>query len=996
MEYFEKSGIPVVRGRIAADEACVVDGMEGVFSGGDCVTGPSTAINAIAAGQVAAYNIDEYLGYHHKVMCDVKVPEAIPNKCIPTGRMEIELKDAFERRENFNEIEMPMTSEEAAREAKRCLRCDSSCRMCMVEISEGEAKPGNGADDFSSQGKLYAACRTKAKEGMAVRTETERIDGYRKEMLSLILSNHNADCMSCKNNGNCTLQNLCNRYLVKETKYKGSRGKIEKKLPILEDNPYISYEPGKCIHCQSCINACNRIAGNGSLQNGRSGVFHIVEAPFGSGWRESGCESCGSCAQSCPTGALSLKRRDLYRQWEVKKVLTTCPHCATGCQYYLVVKDGRIVDTEPFDGPSNHGRLCVKGRSASFDFVHSNDRLTAPLIKNKETGKFETATWDQAIKYAASKFMEIKKKYGGDSLAGFACSRSANEDVYMVQKMARTCFGTNNVDNCARVCHSATVAGLAKTLGSGAMTNPIYDITHDVDCIVLAGSNPEEAHPVIGMQIRQAVRSGTRLIVIDPRDIGLARYADIHLKLRPGTNVALFNGMINEIICSGLMDDEYVRKNAEGFEELKEMASGYSLERVSEICHLDKDMIREAAWMYATAKKAPVIYCLGVTEHSTGTQGVMSIANLAVLTGKIGKSGCGVNPLRGQNNVQGACDMGALPTDYPGYQKVDNDEVRKKFEKAWNVKLSPNPGLKATEVFPAAIEGKIRGLYICGEDPLVSDPDTEHIERALASLEFLAVQDLFMTKTAMRADVVFPAVSYAEKEVTFTNTERRLQRIRKAVSIPGDMRPDTDIIISLMNEMGYPQKQMTASEIMDEIASLTPSLGGISHARLDAGESLQWPCISKEHPGTPIMHVEKPARGRALLYPAAFKPPVELPDEEYPLVLMTGRILYHYNAAAMTFRSKGLVEISSEGFIEINKKDARKIGIENGEMIVVESRRGRLRTRARVGNKVSEGETWMPFHFPDSPTNVLTNAALDEFARIPEYKVCAVRIEKDE
>lgn len=855
-----------------------------------------------------------------------------------------------------------------------------SCRICMVEI-EGYKN-------------LFAACRTKVQEDMVITTESEKLTSYRKHMLELILSNHKVDCLNCARNGKCQLQELCNEYDIKDTEIKGSRRHIEDKLPRLDSNPYLSYDPSKCIHCMRCISMCNRAAVNGTLQTGRSGLFKTIEAPFGEDWKSTNCESCGNCATACPTGALTVKRKRKYRSWETKKVLTTCPHCATGCQFYLVVKDNMIVDVEPADGPSNHGLLCVKGRNGSFDFVHSPDRITTPLIKNKETGKFEPATWEEAISYTAKRLMEVKEKYGNESLAGFACSRSANEDIYMVQKMVRTCFGNNNTDNCARVCHSATVAGLAKTLGSGAMTNPIYDITHDVDTILLVGSNPEEAHPVVGMQIRQAVKNGTRLIVVDPRSIGLTKYADIHLKLRPGTNVAFANGMMHVIIKEGLVDEKYIEENAEGFEQLKELVKDFTPEKVGEICHIDPDKLVEAARMYAKADKAPIIYCLGVTEHSTGTEGVMSLSNLAVITGKIGRSGCGVNPLRGQNNVQGACDMGALPTDFPGYQKVENEEVRAKFEKAWGVSLNPKPGLKATEVFPAAIRGDIKGLYICGEDPIVTDPDTEHIKKALTSLDFFVIQELFMTKTAEYADVILPGTSYTEKEGTFTNTERRVQRIRTAVKLDGDMRLDTDIIIDLMNAMGYPQPHLTASQIMDEIASLTPSFAGISFERLDNGESLQWPCKDKTTCGTPIMHVGHPVRGKALLYPAQFKPSNELPDEEYPFILTTGRILYQYNAAAMTSRSAGLMEIAGEGFIEINFKDAERLGIENGEKINVESRRGKITATARVGRKVSQGETWMPFHFPDSPANVLTNAALDDFARIPEYKVCAVNISR--
>ncbi len=857
-----------------------------------------------------------------------------------------------------------------------------SCRLCMVEV-----------EGFTN---LLPACRTKAKDGMVITTESEKLLKYRKDMLKLILSNHNLDCMSCPANGTCELQNLCNQYDIKHADHKGTRHKIEQKMPVLDNNPYISYDPSKCIHCMRCISVCHNIACNGALKNSRSGVFHVVDAPFGENYKETGCETCGNCASVCPTGALTLKRENKYRDWEVKKVLTTCPHCATGCQYFLVVKDDTVVNVEPANGPSNHNRLCVKGRSGSFDFVHSKDRLTKPLIKDKATGEFKEATWEEAISYTAKRLMEIKGKYGDESLAGFACSRSANEDIYMVQKMVRTCFGNNNTDNCARVCHSATVAGLAKTLGSGAMTNPIHDITHDVDCILLIGSNPEEAHPVVGMQIRKAVKNGTKLIVVDPREIGLSKKADIHLKIRPGTNVAFANGMMHVMIKEDLIDHDYIRDYSEGFEELKALVEEYTPKKVGEICHIDPDRLVEAARMYATAKKAPIIYCLGVTEHSTGTEGVMCMSDMAVLCGKIGRSGCGVNPLRGQNNVQGACDMGALPTDFPGYQKVTNDAVREKFEKAWGVKLNPNPGLKATDVFPAAIDGRIKGLYICGEDPVVTDPDTHHIVKALESLDFFVIQELFMTKTAQYADVVLPGVSYAEKEGTFTNTERRVQRIRKAVTLQGDMRLDTDIIIDLMNAMGYPQPHLTSAEIMDEIASVTPSFAGISHARLDAGESLQWPCLSKEHPGTAIMHANGPARGKALLYPAVYRPSQEVPDDDYPLIMMTGRILYQYNAAAMTSRSAGLMDIAGEGFIEVNFRDADELGIKNGEKVKVISRRGEITATARVGRKVSQGETWMPFHFPDSPANVLTNAALDDFARIPEYKVCAVRVEKIE
>lgn len=532
------------------------------------------------------------------------------------------------------------------------------------------------------------------------------------------------------------------------------------------------------------------------------------------------------------------------------------------------------------------------------------------------------------------------------------------------------------------------------------MTNTIADITQDSDVIMIVGSNSEEAHPVLGMQLRAAVRRGAKLIVADPRDIGLTGQADIHLKLRPGTNVALVNGLLHVIFEEDLQNDEFIRSRTEveKYEQLRELVKPYTPERVAEICHIRADDLRAAARLYAKADAAPILYCLGVTEHSTGTEGVMSLSNLAMVTGKLGRPGCGVNPIRGQNNVQGACDMGASPTDFPGYQKVVNSDVLQKFESAWGVKLNPTPGLKATDCFPAMIEGKIKGLFIFGEDPMRTDPDTHHVLHALQSLDFLVVDELFMTETAKLADVVLPGRAYAEKEGTFTNTERRVQRIRKAVEGPGNSRLDTDIFIDLMKRMGYRQPYLTAAEIMDEIASLTPSYAGISHERLDSDEvngcGLQWPCKDRDHPGTPIMHVGMFARGKGTYYLAEYKPAQELPDEEYPILLITGRNLYHYNAMAMTGKTPGLMEISGHSYVEMNTADADRLGIRDGERVRVTSRRGTVSTEARVSGKTNAGECWMPLHYLDGGANWLTNAALDDIARAPEYKVCAVRIEK--
>lgn len=851
---------------------------------------------------------------------------------------------------------------------------EGSCRMCTVEVEGARS--------------LMTACSTPCAEGMVVHTDTPAVIESRKFILDMMLSNHNTDCFNCASNGSCKLQEYCMEYGVEKTEHEGKRCE----LPVDDSSPFFTYDPTKCILCRRCARVCQNIQCNGTISIADRGFDTHVTPPLQEMFRNSNCVSCGNCVQACPVGALSLKAGKNYRSWEVKKVLTTCPHCATGCQMNLIVKNNKIVACEGAYGPSNNRLLCVKGRFGSFDFIHSEERLTDPLIK--KNGKFEKATWDEALDLIASKMTQLKKDYGTESLAGFSCSRAPNEDNYVFQKMVRTVFGTNNVDNCARVCHSASVHGLAMTLGSGAMTNTIKDITEEPEVMLIVGSNATEAHPVVGAQIRKAVQRGCKLIVVDPRDITLAEDAEIHLKIRPGTNVAFSNGMMHIIIKEGLADEAYIKERTEGYEEIKKIVEEYTPERVAEICRIDAEDLKKAALMYAKAEKAPIIYCLGVTEHSTGTEGVMSLSNIAMLVGKIGKPGCGVNPLRGQNNVQGACDMGCLPNNFPGYQKVANPDVISKFEKAWGVELNKNEGLMATQVLPAAIEGKIKGLYIFGEDPVVTDPDTAHVIKCLTSLDFFVVQDLFMTETAQYADVVLPGTSYGEKEGTFSNTERRVQRVRKAVRLKGNMRLDTDVFCDVMTRMGYPSHYNSAADIMDEIASVTPSFAGISHARLDCGESLQWPCITKGHPGTPIMHVDEFTRGLGWFYPAVYKESKELPDDEFPILLVTGRMLYHYNTRAMTGKSEGINEIANESYIEMHYKDADGIGVKNGDRVKVSSRRGVLETTARVGRKVNAGESFMTFHFPDGNANKVTNAVFDDIARIPEYKVCAIKIEK--
>ncbi|EKI7433922.1 formate dehydrogenase subunit alpha [Enterococcus faecalis] len=852
---------------------------------------------------------------------------------------------------------------------------DGSCRMCVVEVEGGR------------RGGLTTACTAHCQEDMVVATHSEKVADSRRFILDLLLSNHKLEYFSCGKNGDCQLQQYALDYGIDATSF--TEGK---RMPCHQEdtsNPFFSYDPEKCIMCRRCARVCQLRQGRDVLSIANRGFETKMMPSYGQAFDQSICESCGNCVSSCPTGALTAKDTKEYRKWETQKIPTTCPHCGTGCQMNLLVKNNRLVGVEPLDGPANKNLLCVKGKFASYKFVGSGDRLTEPLIKRN--GIFEPASWEEALTLVSSKFNEIKAENGADALAGFSCSRATNEDNYVFQKMVRAAFGTNNVDNCARVCHSASVHGLAQTLGSGAMTNPIADITEDVDMILLVGSNPEEAHPVIGAQIRQAIQRGTQVVVVDPRKINLVKDSALHLQVQAGTNVAFANGMMHVILKEGLADRHFIEERTEGFSDLEKMVADYTPEKVAEICHIHPEDLIQAARMYAKAEKAPIIYCLGVTEHSTGTEGVMSMSNLAMLVGKVGKPGCGVNPLRGQNNVQGACDMGCMPYDFPGYQKVNNPEVIDKFEKAWHVPLNRNTGLTSTKVLPAATAGNVKGLYIFGEDPIVTDPDTGHVRQALESLDFLVVQELFMTETAAYADVVLPGISYAEKDGTFTNTERRVQRVRKAVEPRGQAREDYEIFCEVMTRMGYPCAYESAKEIMEEISAVTPSFGGINYERLEK-ESLQWPCRSLTDPGTPIMHVGSFARGKGLFKAIPYKQAQELPDEEYPYLMSTGRMLYHYNTRAMTGRTEGINQIANHSYIEINAVDAQALGIQEGDKVEVHSRRGKIETYAAVGNRVFPQEVFMTFHFPDGNVNEITNAVFDDIATIPEYKVCAVAI----
>jgi formate dehydrogenase alpha subunit len=672
------------------------------------------------------------------------------------------------------------------------------------------------------------------------------------------------------------------------------------------------------------------------------------------------------------------------------KIRTTCIYCGSGCTLFLKIRNGKIVGVFPDESGPGQGKLCIKGWSA-HEFIHHPDRLKKPLVKGKD-GKFREVDWNIALSLVAEKLTKIKKEFGPDAIGVFGSAKATNEENFLIQKFARAVIGTNNVDHCARLCHASTVVGLASTFGSGAMTNSIDDL-EKADVIFVIGSNTTEQHPLIATRILRAVRRGKKLIVADPRFIDLADFAALYMSQKPGTDVALLNGMMNVIISENLHDEEFIKTRTENFEAFKKVVEKYTPEYVEKITTVPAEKIREAARLYAKADKAAIIYSMGITQHTTGVDNVVSTANLAMLTGNLGKESVGVNPLRGQNNVQGACDVGALPNVYSGYQKVDMDDLRKKFEDSWGVKLPPKPGSTIVEMINAA-GNNIKAIYVIGENPMVSDPDINHVQESLEKLDFLVTQDIFLSETAQLADVVLPAASFAEKDGTFTSTERRVQRIRKAIDPPGEAKADWEIIVELAKRMGYDGMNYNSpKEIMDEISKLTPSYGGMQYDRLET-TGLQWPCPNREHPGTKYLHKDKFTRGLGLFTPVEYQPPAEQTDESYPFILTTGRLLYQFHTGTMTRKSPTLVTQAPEGYIEINPNDAKKLGINEGEKVKVKSRRGEILIKAKVTDIVKQGIVFIPFHFVEAAANRLTIAALDPKAKIPELKVCAVRLEK--
>ncbi|MFC1898722.1 formate dehydrogenase subunit alpha [Chloroflexota bacterium] len=841
-----------------------------------------------------------------------------------------------------------------------------ACRLCVVEIDGMNGLP--------------TSCTTLVSEGMVVRTDTSAVDSVRRTVVELLIADHPSDCLTCPSNQRCELQKIAAYLGITERRFE----RVEQLQPVDTSNPFFDHDPNYCILCGKCVRICNEVQGVGAIDLAFRGYETQVCPGDNKSLIESNCESDGECVVHCPVGALAMKNSVP----PMREVATTCVYCGVGCQIYLGIRDGRVTSVRGRrDEKINNASLCVKGRFGIAEFVHHPERLTTPLIKRDE--KLVEASWDEALELVASKL----SGYGKGEVAVVSSAKCTNEDNYVIQKFARAVLGTNNVDHCARLCHAPSVAGLVNCFGSGAMSNSINEIS-DAACILAIGTNTTEAHPVIGLRVKKAVWNGAKLIVANPREIELVRFADIWLNHNPGSDVALLMGMMRVIVDEGLLDLPFIENRCENFAEFKDSLDNFGLDFVETITGVSGDKIVKAARMYATNNPASLLYAMGITQHSHGTDNVIATANLAMLTGNMGIPSGGVNPLRGQNNVQGACDMGALPNVYPGYQSVAVPEIQRKFEAAWDCSLSDEPGLPMTEVIPLADKGEIKAVYLIGENPLLSEPDAGHAREALKKLDFFVVQDIFLSETAELADVVLPGTSFAEKDGTFTNTERRVQRVRKAMEPIGDSRPDWLITCRIAREMGSSGFDFThPSQIMDEIADLTPSYGGITFERLEDG-GLQWPCPTKDHLGTPILHVEQFSRGKGRFFPLSYKPPVELPDDEYPLMLTTGRNLYHFHTGTLTRKVAGLNILKGEGSVEINPDDALALNISNGEMIKIISRRGDIKSKVQVTGVSSSGVVYMNFHFAESAANVLTNAALDPVSKIPEYKVCAVKIEK--
>jgi formate dehydrogenase major subunit len=861
------------------------------------------------------------------------------------------------------------------------LEAFGSCRLCVVEIEGRKGYP--------------ASCTTPVEPGMKVRTQSPKLQALRRGVMELYISDHPLDCLTCAANGNCELQEMAGVVGLREVRY-GYDGANHLHDRKDESNPYFTYDPSKCIVCSRCVRACEEVQGTFALTLVGRGFESRVAASQNENFLDSECVSCGACVQACPTATLTEKSLIQYGQAD-KSVVTTCAYCGVGCSFRAEMQGARVVRMLPNkDGHANHGHSCVKGRFA-WGYATHPDRVAKPMVRERIDEPWREVSWEEAIGTAARRLKDIQRKYGRDAIGGITSSRCTNEETYLVQKMIRAAFGNNNTDTCARVCHSPTGYGLKATLGESAGTQN-FDSVLEADVIMVIGANPTDAHPVFASQLKRRVREGAKLIVVDPRAIDLVRSAhiraDYHLQLLPGTNVAVANALAHVIVAEGLANEAFIaaRCDAEAFRRWKDfiLQPVNSPEAMEPITGVPANAIRGAARLYATGGNAAIYYGLGVSEHSQGSTMVMAIANLAMATGNIGRPGVGVNPLRGQNNVQGSCDMGSFPHELPGYRHVSDPNVRALFEQAWGVKLLDEPGLRIPNMFDAALDGSFKGLYVQGEDVLQSDPNTTHVAAALEALDCLVVQDIFLNETAKYAHVFLPGSSFLEKNGTFTNAERRISPVRKVMP-PLAGKEDWEVTMDLSNAMGYPMNYTHPSQVMDEIARLTPTFAGVTYEKLDALGTIQWPCNDKAPEGTPVMHVEEFVRGKGNFTLTEYVPTDERTSDKYPLLMTTGRILSQYNVGAQTRRTDN-VKWHNEDRVEIHPQDAGERGIREGDWVGIVSRAGETVLRATITERVAPGVVYTTFHFPESGANVITTENSDWATNCPEYKVTAVQL----
>ena len=858
-----------------------------------------------------------------------------------------------------------------------------SCRLCLVEIDGRNGAP--------------ASCTTPVAEGLVVHTQTTRLKQLRRGVMELYISDHPLDCLTCAANGDCELQDMAGAVGLREVRY-GFAGENHLDAAKDESNPYFTFDAAKCIVCSRCVRACEEVQGTFALTIEGRGFDSKVSPSAGEAFLDSECVSCGACVQACPTATLMEKSVIEIGQPE-HSVVTTCAYCGVGCSFKAEMRGDEVVRMVPYkDGKANHGHSCVKGRFA-WGYATHPDRVLTPMLRERITDPWRPVSWDQAIAHVAREFRRIQAEHGKDAIGGITSSRCTNEETYLVQKLVRAGFGNNNVGTCARVCHSPTGYGLKATFGTSAGTQDFDSVDH-ADVILVIGANPTDGHPVFASRMKRRLREGAKLIVIDPRRIDLVHTphvaAEHHLPLRPGTNVAMLTALAHVIVTEGLVNEAFVaeRCDAESFADWRAFVAdaANSPEAMAAVTGVPAEAVRQAARLYATGGNAAIYYGLGVTEHSQGTTAVMAIANLAMATGNIGRPGVGVNPLRGQNNVQGSCDMGSFPHELPDYRHISDAAARAIYEREWGVRLEAEPGLRIPNMIDAALDGSFRGLYIQGEDIVQSDPNTHHMVAGLSAMECVVVHDLFLNETANYAHVFLPGSSFLEKDGTFTNAERRVGRVRKVMA-PRAGLADWEATQAIARAMGVPMNYAHPGEIMDEIARTTPSFAGVSYARLDELGSVQWPCNETAPTGTPTMHIGQFSRGRGQFIVTEYVPTEERTGPRFPLLLTTGRILSQYNVGAQTRRTANSTW-HAEDRLEIHPHDAEERGVRDGDWVRLASRAGETSLRARITDRVAPGVVYTTFHHPDTQANVVTTEHSDWATNCPEYKVTAVQVSR--